>query len=120
MEDPDLIKCQDYFLEKSLKSEIFAAFPVHPEVLRSFCKKLTIMLENLGVEVHEDLDLCLQVIDAVQLGLHLGPSSPEIPWLGLIIGILMFYHNICPINIFSFQLVPTREKERPPLHHLQL
>lgn len=55
VDDPDLIKCQDYFLEKSLKSEIFATFPVHPEVLRSFCKKLTIMLEDLGVEVHEDL-----------------------------------------------------------------
>jgi hypothetical protein len=55
--DPDLIKCQDYFLEKSLKSEIFVTFPVHPEVLRLFCKKLTIMLEDLGVEVHEDLYL---------------------------------------------------------------
>ena len=49
---------------------------------------------------HEDLNLCHQVIDAVQLGLHLGPSSPEIPWLGLIIGLLMFYQNICSINIF--------------------
>ena len=53
------------------------------------------------VEVHEDLDLCHQVIDAVQLGLHLGPSSPELPWLGLIIGILMYYNTI---NIFHTTL----------------
>ena len=42
---------------------------------------------------HEDLNLCHQVIDAVQLGLHLRPSSPEIPRLGLIIGLLMHYNT---------------------------
>lgn len=56
--------------------------------------------DHKGCDEEDDPELCHQVIDAVQLGLHLGPSSPEIPWLGLIIGILMFYHNICPINIF--------------------
>ena len=53
---------------------------------------------------HEDLNLCHQVIDAVQLDLHLGPSSPEIPRLGLIIGLLMFYHNICSLTYFILLL----------------
>ena len=40
-----------------MKSQILAKFPVHPVPLRSFCKKMTLILENLGVEVHEDLYL---------------------------------------------------------------
>ena len=52
-EDPDLGKCQEEFLGKTLKSEIFKKFPVHPEVIRTFYKKLTVMLEDLGVEVNE-------------------------------------------------------------------
>ena len=48
-------------------------------------------------EDHYDKDLGHQVIDAVKS--NIGPS-PEIPWLGLIIGILMFC-KICHNEIHT-------------------
>ena len=50
----------------------------------------TMMTTMIVMKRIVNLNLCHQVIDAVQLGLNLGPSSPELPWLGLIIGILMY------------------------------